>query len=53
MTRHYYHMFANGDDATDFITTESEFKAALNRIAVCANLSNATILAASIEDKGD
>lgn len=43
-------MFANGDDATDFITTESEFKAALNRIAVCANLSNATILAASIED---
>lgn len=50
MAKHYYHMFANGDDATDFITTENEFKAALNRIAVCAHLSNVTILAASIED---
>lgn len=43
-------MFANGDDATDFILSEDDFRAALNRIAVCAHLSDVTILAASIED---
>ncbi len=46
----YYHMFANGDDARNFVTEENDFKAALNRIAVCAHLSGVRVLAASIED---
>lgn len=50
MNKHFYHLFANGDDAKDFIINEEEFKAAFNRVAVCAVLSNVTILAASIED---
>lgn len=48
--KHYYHMFANGDDAKDFIISEDDFRAALNRVAVCSYLSEVTILAASIED---
>ncbi len=50
MTGHYYHMFANGDDAKDFIISEEDFKAAMNRVAVSAHLCGVTILAASIED---
>ncbi len=50
MEQHYYHLFANGDDAKNFITSEEEFRAAFNRFAVCAYLSNVTVLAASVED---
>lgn len=50
MKEHYYHMFANGDDAKDFITSEEEFKAAFNRVAVCSHLCNVAVLAASVED---
>lgn len=50
MTKHYYHLFANGDDAKNFITEEVEFKAAFNRIAVCAYICKIDVLAASIED---
>lgn len=46
----YYHMFANGSDAKDFITTESEFKQAFNRIGLCAHLTKATVVSFSIED---
>lgn len=47
---HYYHMFANGDDAKNFITSEQEFKAAFNRIAVCAFIVGVVVLSFSIED---
>lgn len=50
MEEQYFHMFANGDDAKDFIIKEEEFKAAFNRFAVCAYLCNVSILAFSIED---
>lgn len=46
----YYHMYANGDDAKNFVIEENDFKAAFNRIAVCASMSGIRILAASIED---
>ena len=50
MEKHYYHMFANGDDAKDFITTEEEFKAAFNRFGVCSVGSGVTVLSCSAED---
>lgn len=46
----YYHLFANGDDARNFIISEKDFKAAFNRIAICSYLSKTTILSASVED---
>lgn len=48
--KQYYHLFANGDDSKNFITSEDEFVAAFNRIALCAHLSGATVLSFSIED---
>ena len=47
---HYFHMFANGDDAKNFITTELEFKLAFNRFAVCAHHSGAIVLSFSVEN---
>jgi len=47
---HFYHMFANGDDAKNFITSEEEFKSAFNRFAICHYLTGVSILAFSIED---
>lgn len=49
-TEHYYHMFANGDDAKDFITSEEDFISAFNRVAVCAHLTGVTVLGFSVED---
>lgn len=46
----FYHLFANGDDARNFIISQDEFKAAMNRAAVCAFLCKVTIVVASIED---
>lgn len=46
----YYHMFANGADAKNFIISESDFVAAFNRIGVCAYSCNVTVVAASVED---
>jgi len=46
----YYHMFANGDDAKDFITSEDEFRVAFNRFALCQYLSGAKVLSFSVED---
>lgn len=47
---HYYHMFANGDDAKNFITSELDFKKAFNRFAVCSFLTSASVLSFSVED---
>jgi len=43
-------MFANGDDAKNFITNKQEFVAAFNRFAICSFISGATVLSASAED---
>ena len=47
---HYYHMYANGDDAKNFITCEEEFKAAFNRFALCQYLTGVAVLSFSVED---
>lgn len=47
---HYYHMFANGDDAQNFITCTEEFKAAFNRFALCHHLTRVAVLSMSVED---
>ena len=46
----YYHMFANGDDAKNFITTKAEFKAAFNRVGLCAYITGVVVVSFSIED---
>lgn len=46
----FYHLFANGDDAKNFITSDDEFRAAMNRVAVCAFLCNVKVVVATIED---
>lgn len=47
---HFYHMFANGDDAKNFIVTESDYFAAFNLIGVCAANCDAKVVSFSIED---
>ena len=48
--KRYYHFFANGDDARNFITSEEEFKLAFNRVGLCCHLSGVTVVAFSVED---
>ena len=47
---HYYHMFANGDDAKNFITSQQEFKSSFNRFGVCSFLSGAVVVSFSEEE---
>ena len=44
----YYHLFANGADARNFITSEEEMIAAFNRVGVCKSLTEADVIAFSI-----
>jgi len=47
----FFHIFANGDDAGNFITSETDFDAAFNRVAVCAFLHpEVKVLGFSIEE---
>ena len=48
--KNYYHLFANGDDARDFILDETDFYAAFNRFGVCAAATVVVVLSFSIED---
>lgn len=48
--KNYYHLFANGDDARDFILDETDFYAAFNRFGVCAAAADVVVLSFSIED---
>ena len=48
--KNYYHLFANGDDARDFILDEEDFFAAFNRFGVCAAATGVTVLSFSVED---
>ena len=50
MEKHFYHMFANGDDAKNFITTEEELRAAFNRFGICSVGSNVVVLSCSVEE---
>lgn len=46
----YFHLFANGDDARNFITSEEDFRTAFNHIGVCAFVTGVTVVSFSIED---
>lgn len=46
----YFHMFANGADARDFIISETDFFFAFNLVGICAANTDATVVAFSIED---
>lgn len=48
--KNYFHLFANGDDARDFILDEEDFFAAFNRFGVCAAATGVTVLSFSVED---
>lgn len=49
-TESFYHLFANGDEAKDLISSESDYLAAFNLIGVCAANSNARVVSFSIEE---
>lgn len=50
MDKHFYHMFANGDDAKNFIINESDYRAAFNRFAICAANTQVQVYSFSIEE---
>lgn len=49
-TKRFYHLYANGDDAPNFIISIEDYKAEFNLIGVCAFNSGVTVLAFSLED---
>lgn len=50
MKKSYFHLFANGGETGCFIISGEDFKAAFNRVGVCAFHSNVSVLAFSIEE---
>lgn len=48
--KNYYHLFANGEDARDYILSESDFVYAMNLVAICSYENNVRVLAFSIEE---
>lgn len=46
----YYHLFANGADARNFIINQAEMKTAFNRVGLCSHHSGAIVVAFSIEE---
>ena len=46
----YFHLFANGNDAQNFIITYDDFYAAFNRMGVCAHVSGATVVSFSVQE---
>lgn len=46
----YFHMYANGDDAKEFVISEDDYRFQFNLVGVCAYNSGAEVLAFSIED---
>lgn len=50
MNKQYYHFFANGDDAKNFITSERDFIFEFNLVGICAYEKGVTVLSFSIED---
>ena len=47
---HCYHVFANGADSVDFILDREDYRAAFNRVGVCAYAAGVEVLAFSIEE---
>lgn len=45
-----FHLYANGDDARNFIICEADYYFQFNLVAVCAYVTGVTILGFSIED---
>ena len=50
MLKNYYHMFANGDDAKNFIISERDYIFEFNLIGICAHEKGVKVLSFSIED---
>jgi len=48
--KHYYHVFANGDDAKSFVICEADFVFQFNLVGICAFVSGVIVLAFSIEE---
>ena len=48
--KNFYHIFANGSDARNFITSRSDMEYQFNLVAVSALSSGAAVIAFSIED---
>lgn len=46
----YFHLYANGNEAANFIICENDFRYEINLIGICAHHSGVGILAFSIED---
>lgn len=46
----YYHLFANGNDALNFIISRKDFFAAFNRVGVCAHCSGAVVVSFTIQE---
>jgi len=49
-SNHYFHLFANGDDAKSFISSEEDYVFQFNLVGVCAFLSGIQVLAFSLEE---
>lgn len=50
MQKNFYHLFANGDDAKNFIISERDFIYEFNLIGICAYEKGVIVLSFSIED---
>lgn len=48
--KNFYHFFANGDDARNFIISEQDFIYEFNLIGICSHVTGVTVLSFSIED---
>ena len=46
----FYHVYANGEDAREFVTCEEDYRFQFNLVGVCAYNSEVEVLAFSIED---
>ena len=49
MQKNFYHLFANGDDARNFIISERDFIFEFNLIGICAYEKDVTVVSFSIE----
>ena len=49
MQKNFYHLFANGDDARNFITSERDFTYEFNLIGICAYEKDVSVVSFSIE----
>ncbi|MBQ7194211.1 MAG: hypothetical protein IJS07_01075 [Bacteroidales bacterium] len=49
-TSKFFHLFANGDDARNFLISEQDFYAAFNRFGLCAAQFDVKVVCFSLED---